>query len=475
MKNNFKSYIYRIEYYKTLQFQNMLFPICYFFDGSVSHSLVAFCKMQMDVGSGSLRDLARICRIVARIYHFYHSQKDTNSQWKSNPNQIFLDYFSARLHGTVGLDGDNSNLFYKSISYNYAKSEINDFNRYHKWCRRYLNVTSSDDYIGELTKRYGNVQKNSKFSLLAHLNMDHSLFCDKKESWITSQREQFRSDPYNPSNYKAFPHYKLLDFINLQMNPNFKAAFLLQAFTGLRGSEVLHIMITDIVPNIYGGYEVIVSHPFNGNTFDPMSKELINREFLLKTFASSFKKKVGLSEEDISFLDNLKPRVNIIGKYNLEWKGMKFPNVDNNNSPYGYTLDWINDFAKKEFERLIPELRKQFRRNHPYLFVTRKTGMPLTIANYTNTFRVKSKSILGYCVGPHSLRHFCGEYCANGINFNLEQTRDILRHHQLSSTEKYFRKTKKKIRSELQRANGLDNGVDEDWSSTLKQIADIWS
>lgn len=477
MNNNLRSNYCRIEYYKTKQFPNELFPICYFFDGSVSLSLVAFCNMQLKVGSGSLKALEKTSRVVARIYHFYQTQKEQNPHWESKSEAVFIDYFSSRLHGTITPNGDSTGLLYEKVLYNTAKAEIRDFNRFHNFCRRFMGVLSSDDYIGDLSKRYSGKQKASKFNLLAHLDLsfkNSSVTCSS-EYWQMPLRNSHKNDQssFQSTKYKAFPHAKILDFISSQKNQNIKAAMLLQAFTGIRGSEALHVLITDIVPNAQRSIEVIVSHPINGMTFDPISKRSVKRKDLFERFASQHKEKSGLSKVDLEFLNNLRPRIDIPNKYNLDWKGMYLPHVDYS-TEYGYTLDWIDDFAKKEFERLLPYLKKQRRRGHPYLLITESTGMPLTISNYTMTFRRHSETTCGLAYGPHSLRHFCGEYCANALDFSVEQTKSVMRHSSPNSTQLYYRKTKQKVRSELKQIHGVGLGKDNAWKQTQQKIRELW-
>ncbi|WP_170179633.1 tyrosine-type recombinase/integrase [Parashewanella spongiae] len=467
--------IYRIEYYKTKQFPNKKFPICYFCDGSVSPSLIAFCKMQIEIGGGSNRALRRIIIVVARIYHFYLTQKQKHTEWQEEPTRLFLSYFSARLHGTITSKSDETGLFYQPVKYDTASNEIKCFEKFHEWCARYLNVVNDRDYIGSLTKTYTQEQKKSKFSLLAHLDDGKSKTDNSGSKWVTRQRQEFQQDNFslNGHNYKAFPHNSIFEFIDSQTNINFKAAMLLQAFTGLRASEVLHILITDIVPKNRGGYEVIVSHPVNGNTYYPLSKQAIRRKDLLHKFAVQAKSHVGLGDTDIEFLEHMRPRVDLENKYNLEWKGMTFPNVDYN-PKFGYTLNWSSDAAHREFSRLVHKLQAQARRNHPYLLITQSSGMPLTLSNYTNTFRYKSKKILTFEIGPHSLRHFCGEFCANALNMSVDQTKDILRHASVDSTNKYYKKSKQKIRSEILQLHGEGDGRDLSWEELKHKLNEGW-
>ena len=69
---------------------------------------------------------------------------------------------------------------------------------------------------------------------------------------------------------KYFPPNELAQFILSEQSINYQAAYILQAFTGLRGSEVANILIYDVVPSSDGYADIINSEDqVHGKTFDP--------------------------------------------------------------------------------------------------------------------------------------------------------------------------------------------------------------
>jgi len=78
---------------------------------------------------------------------------------------------------------------------------------------------------------------------------------------------------------------------------------LLMSFTGLRYSEVCHILISDIVPGV-DGLDVILDHP-NGLTWDHKNKARVKRESILNNSDKVVSKTSDLDDSDLDFLTNL--------------------------------------------------------------------------------------------------------------------------------------------------------------------------
>ena len=124
--------------------------------------------------------------------------------------------------------------------------------------------------------------------MLEHIaSVKDAMVDDRNQTGLDYDNEFF--DQGNSKIVKYFPPKKLKEFIDSEENINYKSAFLLSSFTGLRESENLHILVKDIV---YRGNlaEVIISDPNTGNTFSLEKNKQVPRTEILSSclhFANS--------------------------------------------------------------------------------------------------------------------------------------------------------------------------------------------
>lgn len=447
MKNNLGSRSHYIRYVRTKEFERD-FPLVYLVDGKVSFSLLSFTKEQMDIGRGKDAALRRVFKVVADIYQFYLVNEDKYHVYLDNGHELIIDYFSAKLHGTIKNGECDLGLFWKKTKYSDVRKSITQFQKYQSYCKTYLNVTElvSDDIIHQMTVRYSAFEKKTHFKLLDHISsVKSAMVDDQNQTRLDYNNEDF--DQGNSKIIKYFPPKKLKEFIDSEENINYKAAYLLSGFTGLRESENLHIFVSDIV---YKGNlaEVIISHPNIGKTFSLEKNKLVTRTEVLKSCLSQHKAVSDLDDISIDYISRLPVRTNlqINHRYHAAWKGIHLSNL---NEKYGHLLEWTCGYAQELFTSLVPKLLMQSRKAHPYLLCNTENGMPMTIDAYESRFRRHSGKVTGKELYTHVMRHFTGFYCANVLRVPQEEAKRILRHKRLTSTDIYYSLSHEEIKRKI--------------------------
>jgi len=122
---------------------------------------------------------------------------------------------------------------------------------------------------------------------------------------------------------------------------------------------------------------------------------------------------------------------------------------------------------------------------HPYLFINiekQTYGQPMTLAAVRGAWKraLKRIGMSGCGLGPHSLRHMFGEYCASVLKMTLEETRVVMHHASTASTEVYFHMRSKDVRDAINKAVAENAGVNITDYMILPgtppiQLPEIWS
>jgi len=447
MKNNLGSRSHYIRYVRTKEFERD-FPLVYLVDGKVSFSLLSFTKEQMDIGRGKDAALRRIFKVVADIYQFYQANEDKHQDYLNRGHELIIDYFSAKLHGTIKNGVCDLGLFWKRTKYADVRKGITQFQKYQSYCKTYLNVAElvSDDMIHQMTVKYSAFEKKTNFKILEHIaSVKDAMDDDQNQTSLDYDNDAF--DQSNSKIVKYFPPKKLKEFIDSEENINYKAAFLLCSFTGLRESEHLHILVNDIV---YRGNlaEVIISDPNTGNTFSLEKNKQVPRTEILSSCLHQHKAVSDLDDINIDYLSRLPVRTNlhIKHRYFSGWKGVQLRVPD---KKYGHLLEWTCGYAQELFTSLVRKLLMQKRLSHPYLLCNTENGMPMTIDAYESRFRRHSAKVTGKELYSHVMRHFTGFYCANVLRVDQDEAKRYLRHKRRSSTDIYYNLSPEEVKRKI--------------------------
>jgi len=171
-------------------------------------------------------------------------------------------------------------------------------------------------------------------------------------------------------------------------------------------------------------------------------------------------------------LVNLAPRTQYgcQGRMRAGFKGMTF-HTDDGIRPgqWGHEGIWVEPAVGIYFLATYKEYvaehfagRPQRWPYHPWLYIQldhQGFGLPMTIPTVRKAWEraLKRLGLAGCGLGPHSLRHLAGYYCANQLNLSLEKTKVLLRHASAVSTEKYFHLSKDEVRAAILQAGGVSD------------------
>ncbi|MDY6884162.1 MAG: hypothetical protein SWL02_10340 [Pseudomonadota bacterium] len=459
MKKFKKSYY--LKYVKTEEFQDRDFPLVFTPDGKINYALLLFIKNEYALGGGKSSSLRTVIDVVSDILVFFESQKEKQPEWLNNPTELLYSYFEAKLNGTVDSNGEcKLNLYWESSKLSTVIKLINAYIKFEKFCHTYMGtgLTGIDQTLIENARKTRKEDKEHK-GLLSHL--EGAGYQQDSDRYGFRGRLHFTSANYDTGAAgnskkkltKYFPPNELAQFILSEQSINYQAAYILQAFTGLRGSEVANILIYDVVSSSDGYADIIVSEDqVHGKTFDPNTNRLTQRQEIIGRHKATITNSSELDDVDVNFLTNPKPRCLIVDQKNKYFAGHKTMSLQVSHPAYGYVLTWSNENARRFFNTiLLPKLLKQKRvAGHPWL-ICQSNGCPLTLGAYRKHFERRTLRELGTVRQPHSLRHFCGFYLKNALNLSTEDIKVFLRHGYISSTERYAQPTAEKARAMIAR------------------------
>ena len=441
VRRNLPSPYYFVNYVETVEFGHRLFPLVYLSNGELSYSLLAYLKENYKVGIGKegSTQFNVLFRVVGELNYFFDSADDEQRRrWEETPRLLVVDYFSNKLYGFDSCCNESQKaLFSKRVMLNNLIPLISRFNEYEQWYSTYSNADAldSEKVIHSLLRRYTSFKTRAKFDLFAHL-ADFSMPTHKTKLSLSYEFETLTS---MNKKYTFFPPERIVELITSSMDINQEAMYLLCAFTCLRASEALQILISDIVSTDDEILPVIlVNHPNSGFTYDHEHRAFISRRKYFEDRKSSKKLVEDMKSEDLHFMNNIRPRTLAAGsKYRLGWKGMLTEGVSND-KPFGTTLIWTNDHAKVRFFQIYKRLVTQKRVcDHPFL-ICDGSGYPLSFSTYQKRLERQSLKILGVILRSHSMRHFSGYYIANVLEVSIEVARIYLRHCSITSTQVYY-------------------------------------
>lgn len=452
-KKESASYITR--WVKTKDHGDKKFPLVYLCDGTLSYSLLCYVNHLFVTKKGkNTSQLNDLFRVVGAITEYNYYRKDRVEAWAEKPQLMLLEFFQDFFYGTAQHEGGCPyGLSWTGVSLETLKKCYNQWNKYAKYVHQYLNYSKlvvKDFYATSSGDGWHHFDKN-EYSLLKHLDVEEATNTNWSKKGLA-----YEADPTMKTwssideDFKFFPPFNLTALILQAKDVNQQAIYLLCAFTGLRASEALHIMITDIVPSeesLLFDCEVMLSPP-HGKTWCHDTNQLIEREEILAKEQRKDLTGIDVPAPDMDFLRAPMPRTLLHNghKLRLGWKGVTLAYAKE--AKYKYTLQWSNDYARIAFEKLIPELRNQARVGHPFLFCG-ENGMPLCYNTYYRRIRRDSERICGHKFGTHSLRHFFGFYLSNCLELSKEDAQINMRHATVLSTEKYYNLTVEKSRDTL--------------------------
>ena len=379
---------------------------------------------------------------------------------------------------------------------------INQFDQWQVTFHKSKPLNPYDERVMTAWEIYHDFQQRTDWDPLLHL---HSSREHTKRDYKTTVYGKYSHRRYEVESHrrkvpKNFPLDKFIDLIEQSDNVRDKLLWLLMGAGSLRGSETLHLFLSDVegMNPEHGDAKIILADPEYGKVRWTDEKGKTHYETRDKYFSKQFANTFLPGNHP---LKNLQPRTRY-GRRNIKlhagFKGMTFGDDDAARkllfSPdHGQTYDdrylwWMHKVYGQIFSHYFNKyIEKYFWVNpfsgqpnpkgwpwHPWLFIcTNKNnyGMPLTIPALKQAWQraLKRIGLEGSGYGLHSLRHMYGVYCANVLKIPIETTQVLIHHASVLSTQTYYRLGSDTIQNMLTQAATMDKRITTEWEILIKQ------
>ena len=436
-------------------------------------------------------------RSVMHLYEYTIARYGKKTLSENEARTLIKNFLEAKKRGTIDADGnDLLGLYWKPLRKRTVcryLAAINDFDKWQSTFHGAKRLNPSEIEFMNAWETFHEFRKRTNWDVLLHLFPSKVHTKETYQNFIRESHSRFQIN--RKSFPKCFPISAFVDLVDKSRNPRDKMLWLLMFGIGLRQSEPLHLYLQDCAGiTEYGETRVRLDDPEFGmiewtdKSGEP--RQGTRKEYLKSMFDNErFKYTLPL-------LYKIAPRNTYGGKGGMfaGYKGMSF-DYDNDYTGRvkgGYEACWIDPRIGVYFQKcLIEYLEKYFYGRqkdwpfHPFLFIQidrENLGMPMSMPSIKKAWSRALKRIgmgnLG--MGPHSLRHLCGYYCASKLKLNIEMTKSILRHANISSTQVYYHLSASEVRKTIINAVGTDLGINirdyivDDHSPDL-EIPDYWA
>ncbi|RTR26970.1 gamma-mobile-trio recombinase GmtY [Shewanella atlantica] len=435
--------------------EELTVPLIMVSDGSDIVVLSSYARYAADNAHKSLTWHEGSARAIELLFAY---KLATEGQFLS-VRSMFEHFTQSLLDGTHKNGEDKTGLWWKPYSAMQVSRFIYYLTSYSEWLyvdteqkTELLNpqiASSQSEYLMNMAAYHH--RKNNSF--YKHLKNDKQASQDAKTTYSVKVRKNRHSNATSPEYcfpseitndvIQGFtlpgsrPHdpiYKRLDLAKVLI-------FMLMRFGGVRVSEPFHLYINDIQPYPTEDKQMIIKihHPSDSVAPEKWAEQWVTREVYLR---ESF----GLTPRHLK---------KTTGCYKAGWKNPALHKVSHGNqkTELFFYVEFLNASERELFYHLwFLYLKKQRPRNNysPFAFLSKKTGMPLTMSAYDAKLK-KVINKLGYeyskAAGttPHGCRHlFKAEAKARGISTQV--IRELLHHKSLMSQEEYAKPSIEQVR-----------------------------
>ena len=375
---------------------------------------------------------------------------------------------------------------------------INAFDKWQATFHEAPRLNPSEKQFMSTWEIYQDFKRRENWDPLVHLHPARAHEKNKHQVNVVRPYEHSRRIGKNPRTKKAFPIAHLLKLLDCANNPRDELLLLLMAGGGLRKSEPLHLLRTDIEQQTeWGELRARIEDPEDGMTEWRDYSNIVQHGTRTEYFEQKWR------NEDLPKSHpyrDLRPRCTY-GEKDLLYVGFKtmtFGESDGANvfgedflgRHYDVNFIWwldprVGGRAQDVYERYLNEclLRNWNTRElmpmgwlehkHPWLFINltpENYGDPLRYGALESLWRNLLERLVmrhgvdlrGKKLGMHSLRHFYGWYCASALKLDLTLTKMMMHHGSIESTQVYFRLSAATARNELTKQYLRSNGYSED-------------
>ncbi|HYG86252.1 MAG TPA: site-specific integrase [Azospirillum sp.] len=410
-------------------------------NGAVDKDVFRYIRWLVDSQtSPSQIDLA--ARACGLLYDFVTATQGVIPVTPKEAEHLTWEFRRALLHGTIQPDGsDLLGLGWRKLSVNSSQAYFRSVMKFAEFCHEQLGHESLPARKMDVWAVAGEMHR-LRGSLLAHI---------RGRGTPKSPKHTVRgpSNPRGHGSAKSFPASHILPLIvdgcvvrgaaptaprEQRFNIRDQLCFLLQAFGGIRSSELMHIFVNDIIRMPDGSARVLLYHPTEGSI---RWRQRDTGTLVTKTREEYLMDKYGLVPRNL--LDKRNP-------LHAGWKDLLLEEYQPN---YYAVVHWINPDIGRLFWKLHSLYVEKIRPSvagHPYYFVSldeSRLGDPLKLDAYKDRFDVAVRRIglepnRYQGVNPHGLRHFYG-YLAINMGLSVQVVQAMMHHKSPLSQFTYTR------------------------------------
>jgi integrase len=509
-----KSRYYDVVWVYSVEFPGREIPLVLLADGRPGYVINQWICYLLDEEITPSR-LELYIRAICHLYSFVMARYPGDFG-PENSERLLADFIEGKKFGTdtycIKTDDRYAwlttlGLYWKPLfrRTNTIKSYLDAINQFDQWqvtFHKSKPLNPCEERVMTAWEIYRDFQQRTDWDPLLHLfgSREHAKRDYKTNGYGKYSHRRHELEFHRRKVPRAFPLEKFVDLIEQSNNLRDKLLWLLMGAGSLRGSEVLHLFLTDVegVDPEHGDAKVILADPEYGmvrwTDKDGKNHYETRAKYFLEQFTNTF-------FPQNHPLRNLHPRTRY-GRRNTRlhagFKGMTFGDdnaarkllfsPDHSQAYDDHYLWWMHKIYGQIFSHYFNKyIEKFFWANpstgqpnpkswpwHPWLFIcTNKNnyGMPLTMPALKQAWQrgLKRIGMEGSGYGLHSLRHMYGVYCANVLKIPIETTQVLMHHASVTSTQTYYRLDSDTIRNMLTQAAIMDKRITTEWKTLISQ------
>ncbi|MEJ6004778.1 site-specific integrase [Paucibacter sp. AS339] len=463
---------WRIVYVYLKELPHVKFPLA-FLDGRASFVVNhwVFDMIRRGVGLSLLNERLRA---VLHLYSFYVAKHRAVDLDETQSSQLVLDFLNAKKCGTGTSEfPEVVALGWKPLKYRSFKRYVTALEAWDKWQSAFHKgprLTSTEQRLMTAWEQYSDFLRRKNWDPLLHL------FPAKTKTKKSSNLELIvyhrRLSVKGKEIPKCFPPDLFVELVEGSKSSRDKLLWLELFGLGLRESEPLHHFLQDVHGVTPAGEALVrLDDPEVGQWEWANGAGRLIRGTRTEYLRTQWEN----SDLETSYPDlvNLAPRTQYVchGQMRAGFKGMTF-HTDDSISPsnWGHEGIWIAPPVGRYFLATFKEyVEEHFHGRprrwpyHPWLYIKldrKDYGLPMTIPALRKAWNraLRRLGLAGSDLGPHSLRHLAGYFCANQLGLSIEKTMLLLRHAKSESTEKYYHLSKNEVRTAIAKAATTQSG-----------------
>lgn len=454
---------YQIEWIYTSDFPGRPVPLIVLANGKPGYAINQWVYWLLQEGTPP-SSLEKHIRAVMHLYEFHYRTYGGTPLTKQQAEHLLADFLDAKRRGSelMGWKPDNRRESLKG----YLKY-INKFDEWQAAFHGAPRMNPSEERFMAAWEIYRDFQQHTKWDPMLHLFPSRAHMKTEHEHKVRIEHQRFRVG--NKRIPKAFPIERFVGLVEHTPNPRDQMLWLLMGGGSLRQSETLHLYYQDVLGvNADGATRIRLDDPDMGEISwesGGKTRKGSRTEYLQECYANEQFKFT------IPALYRLAPRTQgKRGSDHAGFKGMTFSSdgehefMADGRIAYWHEAFWCDPRFGIRFQHAYDEyISEHFHgkaRNwphHPYLFITlekSRYGLPMSLQGIRRAWgRALARIGMADCgLGPHSLRHMYGAYCASVLKLPLETTRILMHHANTTSTEVYYHLRSADVRQAITKA-----------------------